>query len=148
MFTYNKQKMADENHSDFSEPNDLEFFSDDDLNDSIDQLVEPEKSAEMNWKDKLVCFRGFKITTFINKNGEEKKKLNLPAWKEITKPQTYKEGTAQAIRTGKWSGISVIDFDDSEGEASLFNGIISKPFNLTALQERIETLLESSNVGV
>ena len=104
--------MADENHSDFSEPNDLEFFSDDDLNDSIDQLVEPEKSAEMNWKDKLVCFSGFKITTFINKNGEEKKKLNLPAWKEITKPQTYKEGTAQAIRTGKWSGISVIDFDD------------------------------------
>jgi len=43
---------------------------------------------------------------------------------------------------------AVIDFDNSEGEASLFNGIISKPFNLAALQEQIETLLDTSNVRV
>lgn len=50
----------------------------------------------------------------LDKNG--KKEMKFPAWKTITKENcaNFKMGESLAIRTGKISGITVIDFDTPE----------------------------------
>ena len=102
--------MAEDKMSDLSEIDNSEIDYDYDVDDML-LAVEPEIK---HWEEDLVTFSGFNITTYVNKKGDEVKKLQLPAWKEITEPQPYIEGTGQAVRTGKWSNITVIDFDDKE----------------------------------
>lgn len=65
----------------------------------------------------FVYFTFPKITTELNKKGEEKKKTNnLPKWKEITKDNfknfVKPQHTGFAIITGEISNITVLDFDD------------------------------------
>jgi phage/plasmid-associated DNA primase len=81
----------------------------------------------MNPQEKFVKFSFSKITTYINKNGEEKKKMcSPPEWKNITK-DNYKEylnpkDKAFATITGEMSGITVFDFDKIE----LYNKLVSE----------------------
>jgi len=79
----------------------------------------------MNPQEEFVKFSFPKLTTFINKNGEEKKKMcSPPEWKTITK-DNYKEylnpnDKAFATITGEMSGVTVFDFDKIE----LYNKLV------------------------
>jgi hypothetical protein len=62
----------------------------------------------------LIEFSFKSITTYLNEKGEEKKKANmLPLWTSITTSKIEKHHKARAIITGKKTGITVFDFDDS-----------------------------------
>jgi len=63
----------------------------------------------------MVKFSFPRITTFLNNEEVEKKKMNIKfKWENITKTQFNKNHKAFAVRTGKISGITVFDFDDRE----------------------------------
>jgi hypothetical protein len=67
----------------------------------------------------FVGFSFKNITTALNKDGEEKKKLNgMPIWKKITrenwKNYVNKNHDGFAIITGEISGVSVLDFDSED----------------------------------
>jgi hypothetical protein len=61
----------------------------------------------------LLEFSFQSITTFLNKDGVEKKKINgMPVWKNITTTTINKNHKGRAIRCGAVSGVTVFDFDD------------------------------------
>jgi len=64
--------------------------------------------------EKMVKFSFPKITTHLNKDGIEKKKMHSIDWGDITKTQINKSHDAIAVICGKISGITVFDFDDRE----------------------------------
>lgn len=69
--------------------------------------------------NKFVGFSFKSITTALNKDGEEKKKMNgMPNWRKITKENwknfVNKSHDGFAIITGEISGISVLDFDTED----------------------------------
>ena len=66
----------------------------------------------MSFENFFIIFSFGKIKTELI-NGVEKKCLpDLPYWNKITKTQIQPAHKSRAIRTGKISGITVIDFDD------------------------------------
>ena len=58
------------------------------------------------------CFSN--ITTHLNKDGIEKKKMYSIDWGAITQTQINKSHNAVAVTCGKISGITVFDFDDKD----------------------------------
>jgi len=74
----------------------------------------------------FIVFTFSGISTFINSNGQEKKKpMNLPKHGDITKENFTKYcksgDKGAAIITGEMSNITVIDFDDKSAYDSLVN---------------------------
>ena len=74
-----------------------------------------------------------KITTYNDKDGQEKKKIHFPSnfsWKEINndnyKNYVNKDDKTTIIITGKKSNLTVLDFDDE----NLYNDWLSKYPNL------------------
>jgi P4 family phage/plasmid primase-like protien len=68
----------------------------------------------MSFENNFISFSFGKIQTEMI-NGVEKKRLpDLPYWKSITETQIKPAHKSRAIRTGKISGITVIDFDDKK----------------------------------
>lgn len=52
------------------------------------------------------------ISTFLHANGEEKKKPSLPdGWQTLTESSFSASHTACALKTGRESGVTVVDFD-------------------------------------
>ena len=74
----------------------------------------------MDFKKLNFCYFGFgEITTFINKNGIEKKLLNKRTLLDVNKrekltPETSYTGISTAILCGKKSNLTVIDCDTTE----------------------------------
>ena len=69
---------------------------------------------ESNKLDQMIKFSFSKITTFLNKDGIEKKKMvtNGIEWGNIKKTTIDKKHGAVAVICGKISGITIFDFDD------------------------------------
>jgi P4 family phage/plasmid primase-like protien len=68
----------------------------------------------MSFENNFISFSFGKIQTELI-NGVEKKRLpDLPYWKSITETQIKPAHKSRATRTGKISGITVIDFDDKK----------------------------------
>ena len=75
-------------------------------------------------EDGIVSFAFPKIDTYINNNGEEKKKpIGMPSWTTINKDNcfAYNQGSAFAILTGEQSNLTVFDFDKTESYNNLVN---------------------------
>jgi len=68
--------------------------------------------------DSFVRFTFPKIYTELNAKGIEKKKANLPKWKDITKDNytdyIKTKHSGYAVITGELSGITVLDFDEKD----------------------------------
>ena len=68
----------------------------------------------MSFENNFISFSFGKIQTELI-NGVEKKRLpDLPYWKSISETQIKPAHKSRATRTGKISGITVIDFDDKK----------------------------------
>ncbi len=82
-------------------------------------------SVETYLQDDIVSFAFARIETYINANGEVKKKpINMPSWRQINKDNCilHSNGSALAVRTGQMSGITVFDFDNLD----TYNNLIEK----------------------
>jgi hypothetical protein len=63
--------------------------------------------------DKFVIFSFPAISTYLNKEGIEKKKpMKMPPWQDIKQTTIKKADKAYAVICGKLSNITVLDFDD------------------------------------
>jgi hypothetical protein len=97
----------------------VEKFADDTTDISIEKKIFYTDAKEFDLYRKLdfVLTSGF-IETYVNKNGETKKKFNgTKDW--VNNPKFDEKKSAHGILTGKISNITVIDIDDMSIESNI-----------------------------